>query len=97
MIGMDLSGQVAVVTGASGELGRVISRTVAKAGAAVALHYHKNEAEAKTVKEEIVAGGGRAMVVQADVSDKGSVFAMGSEGSGTGYHRRTNSLNTRGV
>ena len=76
MIGMDLSGQVAVVTGASGELGRVISRTLAKAGAAVALHYYKNEAKAKTVKEEIVAGGGRAIVVQADVSDKGSVFAM---------------------
>ena len=31
MIGMDLSGQVAVVIGASGELGRVISRTLAKA------------------------------------------------------------------
>jgi len=76
MIGMDLSGQVAVVTGASGELGRVISRTLAKAGAAVALHYYKNEAKAKAVKEEIVAGGGRAIVVQADVSDKGSVFAM---------------------
>jgi 3-oxoacyl-[acyl-carrier protein] reductase len=46
MIGMDLSGHVAVVTGASGELGRVISRTVAQAGAAVALHYYKNEAKA---------------------------------------------------
>ena len=76
MIGIDLSGQVAVVTGASGELGRVISRTLAQAGAAVALHYYKNEAKAETVKDEIVAGGGKAITVQADIGDKASVFAM---------------------
>ena len=76
MIGIDLTGKIAVVTGASGELGRVISRTLAQAGAAVALHYYKSEAKAKAVKEEIIAAGGRAIVVQADVSDKDAVFAM---------------------
>ena len=76
MIGIDLSGKIAVVTGASGELGRVIGRTLAAAGAAVAVHYYQSEAKAEAVKEEIVAGGGRAIAVQADVSDRDSVFAM---------------------
>jgi len=40
---IDLEGRVCVVTGASGELGRVISRTLGAAGAAVALHYFKGD------------------------------------------------------
>lgn len=76
MIGIDLSGKVAVVTGASGELGRSISRTLATAGAAVALHYYQNVAKATALQEEILAAGGQAFTVQADISDKDSVFAM---------------------
>ena len=43
-MGIDLADRVAVVTGASGELGRVIARTLGSAGAAVAVHYHQGEA-----------------------------------------------------
>jgi 3-oxoacyl-[acyl-carrier protein] reductase len=39
---IDLSGKVAIVTGATGELGRVISRTLATCGADMAIHYHQN-------------------------------------------------------
>jgi len=76
MIAIDFSGKIAVVTGASGELGRVISQTLADAGAALALHYYKNATKAEAVKEKIIATGGRAITVQADVSDKDSVYAM---------------------
>ncbi len=76
MLKIDLSGHVAVVTGASGELGRVIARTLARCGAAVAVHYFRGEDRARTLVGQIVAEGGRAMPVQADVTDRASVLAM---------------------
>ena len=39
MLQIDLTNKVAVVTGGSGELGRVMARTLADCGAAVAVHY----------------------------------------------------------
>jgi len=39
---IDLSGKVALITGATGELGRVISRSHATCGADLAIHYHQN-------------------------------------------------------
>ena len=47
MLNLDLQGKVAVVTGASGELGRVISRTLADCGARVALHYYRGQERAE--------------------------------------------------
>jgi 3-oxoacyl-[acyl-carrier protein] reductase len=76
MINLDLTGKIAVVTGASGELGRVISRTLADAGASVALHYYKSIDKAQSTADEIIAAGGKAIIVQADVSDQESVYAM---------------------
>lgn len=73
---IDLSKKVAVVTGATGQLGRVMARTLARCGATVAVHYHQNEAKAREVLQEILAQGGRAVTVQADVTDRESVFAM---------------------
>lgn len=78
MLTIDLGGKVAVVTGASGELGRVISRTLARCGASVAVHYFWGEDRARQVVQDIVSVGGRAMAVQADVADKDSVLAMRS-------------------
>jgi 3-oxoacyl-[acyl-carrier protein] reductase len=73
---IDLSGKIALVTGATGELGRVISRSLANCGAAVAIHYNSNQTRAKTLSDEIAKTGRRACVVEADVTQFASVLAM---------------------
>jgi len=73
---IDLSGRIALVTGASGELGRVIARTLAQCGAGVAVHYFGNREKAESTLETVRAAGVRGMCVQADVTDEKSVRAL---------------------
>lgn len=73
---IDLSGKIALVTGSTGELGRVIARTLAECGADVALHYFRNEGRAVQLQSEITALGRRACVVRADVTQPAEVHAM---------------------
>lgn len=67
--GTDLSGKVAVVTGAGGVLCGMFARTLAEAGAAVALLDLNEEAAMKNARE-IVQAGGKAVAYRADVMDK---------------------------
>ena len=76
MLQLDLSGKIAVVTGGSGELGRVIVRTLARCGAGVAIHYFRHQAHAQVLLEELAALGSRGMTVQADVTQPESVVTM---------------------
>lgn len=62
MLTLDLHGKIAVVTGATGELGRTIARTLAECGADVAIHYHQNEAQAQLLENEISLLGVRALM-----------------------------------
>jgi 3-oxoacyl-[acyl-carrier protein] reductase len=62
-----LEGRVALVTGASGGIGGAIARGLAAEGAAVAAGYGGNEAAAAELVEKIVAGGGRAIALGADL------------------------------
>ncbi|GAA3201793.1 SDR family NAD(P)-dependent oxidoreductase [Nonomuraea roseoviolacea] len=64
----DLTGKVALVTGGSRGIGAAISRRLAGEGAAVALTYVQAEDQAREVAKEIEAGGGRAAVIQADLT-----------------------------
>ncbi|MDQ4022060.1 MAG: SDR family oxidoreductase [Actinomycetota bacterium] len=69
MSDMDLTGTVAVVTGAGGCLGGGIARAFAAAGAAVVVHYRSSAEPAGRVVDDITAGGGRAIAVQCDVTE----------------------------
>ena len=71
---IDLSGRVALVTGASSGLGAQFSRTLAKAGAAVVLAGRRVD-RLKSLRAEIEAEGGDAHVVKLDVTDLTSIKA----------------------
>ncbi len=71
---IDLSGRVALVTGASSGLGAQFARTLSKAGAGVVLAGRRLD-KLKELRTEIEAEGGSAHVVQMDVTDKDSIAA----------------------
>jgi NAD(P)-dependent dehydrogenase (short-subunit alcohol dehydrogenase family) len=71
----DLTGQTALVTGASAGIGRRIALLLARRGAAVAVAARRSDRLADLVVE-IEAGGGRAVALTLDVSDTGSFPAM---------------------
>lgn len=60
--------KVAIVTGGSLGIGAAIVRRLAREGYAVTLDYHTHNDAANGIAQEINTGGGRALVVQADVS-----------------------------
>ncbi len=76
MLKIDLSGKLALVTGASGELGSVIARTLAECGADVVLHYCRNAERAQRAAKAVEAAGRRAFLVQCDVTDFEDVRRM---------------------
>ena len=69
---IDLSGRVALVTGASSGLGEQFAKTLARAGAAVVLAGRRIE-RLKTLRAEIQGEGGEAHVVGLDVTDVASI------------------------
>ncbi|BCB77976.1 3-oxoacyl-ACP reductase FabG [Phytohabitans flavus] len=72
-----LTGRVALVTGATGGIGRHIAARLAADGAAVAVNHLPGErAAAATLVDEITAAGGQAAAAEADVTDPDQVTAM---------------------
>ena len=72
----ELSGRVAIVTGAGRNIGRAIALTLAESGAAVVVNARSNLREAEAVAGEIGRTGGKALAVTADVVDAGAVGKM---------------------
>lgn len=66
---MNLSGKIALVTGASRGIGRQIALTLAGYGATVIVNYNGSEAKAKEVLKEIEEDGGTAEAIQCSVAD----------------------------
>ena len=72
----DLTGQVALVTGASRGIGAAIAADLAACGATVVVNYASSPEAAATVVSQIEAAGGKAWSHQANVADEAQVEAM---------------------
>lgn len=76
---LSLEGKIALITGATGQLGRTMARTLAESGADIALHYHSNQKLAASLADEIRGLGRRCAAVQADITKESDVMAMRDE------------------
>jgi len=72
----ELTGKVAIVTGAGRNIGRAIALALADAGASILVNVRSNRAEAEAVVSEIAAKGGRALLHVGDVADSRAVQMM---------------------
>ena len=65
----DLKDKAVLITGASTGIGAATARGFARLGARVAVHYNRSQAEAQAVVDAIIAEGGQAFAIQADLTD----------------------------
>jgi len=68
--------KTALVTGAARRVGRAVALDLASHGWAVAVHYNRSQDEAEAVVGEIVAQGGRAVAVAAELADEAQVATL---------------------
>ena len=73
---MELKGCAAIVTGGSGGLGQRICRALAQNGVDVVVNYAESESKAKSVADDLVKLGVRAIAERADVTDPAAVSRM---------------------
>lgn len=74
---MGLEGRTALVTGAGGEgIGRSVALTLARDGAQVVLNYHRRRDRVQETFDAIEAMGRKALILQGDIADPGSVAGM---------------------
>jgi len=73
VIGDDLKGRVALVTGGGRNIGRAIALALAAAGAGVVINGRRDRQAVEAVAAEIAAAGGQALPVLADVGDAAAV------------------------
>ncbi|MCW2869780.1 SDR family oxidoreductase [Actinacidiphila oryziradicis] len=72
---LGLNGRVALVTGASGDIGGAIARVFAQEGALVAAGWHRSEGQARTLVDSLAQAGGKGMTVRIDQRDHKSIQA----------------------
>src|SRR5256886_17709190 len=72
----ELTGKVAIVTGAGRNIGRAIALALANGGASILVKARSNRAEAEAVAREAESSGGGALVHIGDVADANALQAM---------------------
>lgn len=71
-----LKGQKALVTGSSSGIGAAVAHHLAQAGASVVINYHSEKDEAEQIVSDILAKGGEAIAIGANVAKEDEVKAM---------------------
>ena len=74
-----LAGKVAVITGASKGIGAAIAKALSAEGASVVVNYSSSKAEGEKVAKEIIADGGKAIAVQANLSKRDDIERLIAE------------------
>ncbi len=67
MASISLHGKTALITGAAKRIGRATALALAEQGMRIVIHYDHSAAEAEALRDAIVAGGGTAWTIQADL------------------------------
>jgi NAD(P)-dependent dehydrogenase (short-subunit alcohol dehydrogenase family) len=70
---MALTGKLILITGAARRIGRVMAIEAARAGADVIIHYHHSAADAASLRDQILALGRRAFLIEADLADPNQI------------------------
>lgn len=76
---MRFTNKKVLVTGASRGIGKAIALQLAKEGAFVGVHYHKNKDEANSVAEEIHSNSGKCTLLQANLENVAEAMRLGND------------------